>query len=1085
MYSLASLSIRILSGSRSRATCALKGLFGGILGTALVLIVVLLHPATLTAQAGAATDVLVGRVVDATTKAPIEQATVSATSLATGLVRSVQTGADGRYVLVFADGGGRYSVRVRRLGFTMSNASVVRRPEADRINADFALRIAATVLDRVLVSAPADSVTGAGAGTGRTVTQDRVERLPVDNAGDLAAIAALTPGVVSTAGTDTTTAAFSVAGQRPTQNHISLDGLTFAAGTVPRDAIRSTRVVTSTYDVAKGQFSGGEIASSTRSGTNQPQGSFTYDLQPSALQGGAAPSTAFSRQYSLNRASGSIGGPLIRNRLFAFGAAEVSRKINPIATLLVSDPLTDARLGIAADTVQRFLDVVNALGIPINPAGIPNEQTLDRASFLGRLDFVANEANHVTLRADISGLHSLGSHGNPRGLLQNLGQNTRHNSGLFAGLTTQAGSITNDVRATLQVNSRDERGYVALPRGRTFISSTGADGAVSTYDASVGGNQDFPRTSHGQLIEGGDELAWLSPSGAHRVKVGFLVNHGSGRNDVNEEKNGLFFFNSLADLASGQPSLFTRVLSASLRNSSRTGAAVYAGDAWQPRSGLEIDYGVRLEGSRYGDAPAENTAVASAFGLNTGSYPSEVHLSPRIGFTYSSSGDRAGDTGLLLRGGIGEFRGRIPDPIFANAAQSTGLPSGQTRLTCTGAGVPTPDWRAYLADPANIPTSCVGGPSINSAQLPSVIVFGPHTGAPRTWRASLGATHHLVGPFSAALDLFYIAGVSQLGIPDLNLRPDSVFALSNEAGRPIYVPASTIDPTTGTVSINASRLHPGFGQVSEVRSFLQSRTRQATLAITGETQRGLGFDGSYTYTNSRDQSLGYEGEGADDNTFGNPNIPLWGRADEERRHVLEATMTVPVRKWAELSFVGRLVSGFPFSARLATDISGDGQRNDRAFVFDPATTADTSLANGMRQLIATGPATARQCLPQQFGRPSARNVCIGPWVPGLDMKLAITPPVNFAHRLTLSVTALNTLVGVDELLHGNNIRGWGQDASVDLRLLFVTGFNPVTNTFQYRVNQHFGAASGALNPFRIPFVLSVQARIELGGRSGS
>ncbi|MGI8545736.1 MAG: hypothetical protein ACR2M1_00140, partial [Gemmatimonadaceae bacterium] len=74
----------------------------------------------------------------------------------------------------------------------------------------------------------------------------------------------------------------------------------------------------------------------------------------------------------------------------------------------------------------------------------------------------------------------------------------------------------------------------------------------------------------------------------------------SGMNDVSEEKNGLFFFNSLADLATGQASSFTRILSASLRTSSRTGAAVSAGDARQPRSGLGIDCGVGLEGSRYG-----------------------------------------------------------------------------------------------------------------------------------------------------------------------------------------------------------------------------------------------------------------------------------------------------------------------------------------------------------------------------------------------------------------------------------------------------------------------------------------------------
>jgi hypothetical protein len=846
--------------------------------------------------------------------------------------------------------------------------------------------------------------------------------------------------------------------------------------------VRSTRVVTSTYDVAKGQFSGGEIASSTRSGTDVLQSSLTYDEQPNLLQIGAAPNAAFSRKYSLDRLSGSIGGPLIKDRLFAFGAVEASRKVNPIATLLVSDPVTDLRLGIAPDTVARFLNTVRSLGIPLNPPDIPNEQTVERGSFLGRMDWVADDANHVTLRADLSGSRGLGARGSPRGLLQNLGHNTRYNAGILAGLTTQLGSFTNDIRATLQLSSRNENGYVALPRGRVFISSESADGAISTYDASIGGNQDFPATSASQLVEGGDEVSWLSRNGAHRIKAGVLINRGSGRNDVSEEKNGVFFFNSLDDLAFGRPASYERVLSATSRSSSRTGAALYAGDAWQPHGGLEIDYGLRLERSSYGDAPAENAAVRSIFGLSTGSYPSEMHLSPRVGFTYSAGGDKEDVSGWQLRGGVGEFRGVIPDRVFANAAQSTGLASGQLKVTCTGSGVPTPDWRGYLADPGTIPSSCREGAGENSATLPSVVAFDSKAGAPRTMRGSLGATHRLVGPFTAALDLFYIEGVSQLGIPDLNLRPDPYFTLGNEGGRPIFVPASSIDPTTGAVSINASRLHPEFGQVSEVRSFLKSRTRQATLSISGESARGLGIDASYTYTRSRDQSLGYEGEGPDDNTFGNPDVPQWGRADEERRHQFEASVIVPVRGGVELALITRLVSGFPFSARLATDINGDGQRNDRAFVFDPsAPGTDSLVAAGMRQLLSAPTSTARNCLPRQFGQPAQRNGCTGPWVPGLDMKVTFKPKVGFAHRLALSLAALNTLVGLDELLHGrSNIHGWGQDASVDQRLLFVTGFDQATQTFRYRVNQHFGAASGALNPFRVPFVLSMQARLDWG-----
>src|SRR2546426_8085307 len=82
-----------------------------------------------------------------------------------------------------------------------------------------------------------------------------MSRLPIA-ASDLSVLATLAPGVVGIAETDSTRPAFSVAGQRPTANRITLDGLSFGGVMVPQDAIRSTRVVTNTYDVARGQFSG-------------------------------------------------------------------------------------------------------------------------------------------------------------------------------------------------------------------------------------------------------------------------------------------------------------------------------------------------------------------------------------------------------------------------------------------------------------------------------------------------------------------------------------------------------------------------------------------------------------------------------------------------------------------------------------------------------------------------------------------------------------------------------------------------------------------------------------------------------------
>jgi hypothetical protein len=194
---------------------------------------------------------------------------------------------------------------------------------------------------------------------------------------------------------------------------------------------------------------------------------------------------------------------------------------------------------------------------------------------------------------------------------------------------------------------------------------------------------------------------------------------------------------------------------------------------------------------------------------------------------------------------------------------------------------------------------------------------------------------------------------------------------------------------------------------------------------------------------------------------------------------------VPVHRGVELTAIGHFVSGMPFSPVVGQDVNGDGQRNDRAFVFNPATTSDTGVANGMRRLLASGPPTARDCLTSQFGRIATRNSCFGPWVPDFDLKVNVRP----VQWLTLAVTAYHTLVGLDEVLHGSaHLAGWGQDATIDRRLLYVTGFNPQTDTFIYQVNQHFGAASGALNPLRTPFVLGLQGRITLGkkgaGRKG-
>jgi hypothetical protein len=279
--------------------------------------------------------------------------------------------------------------------------------------------------------------------------------------------------------------------------------------------------------------------------------------------------------------------------------------------------------------------------------------------------------------------------------------------------------------------------------------------------------------------------------------------------------------------------------------------------------------------------------------------------------------------------------------------------------------------------------------------------------------------------------------------------------------------------------------------VSQINSDLESSTRQLTASINGVTARAILFNASYTYTRSRDETQGISsfggggggfGGGSSASTAGNPNVAERATSDQERRHSILATLTWPIKPAIELTAIARVRSGGLFTPIVGGDVNGDGLRNDRPFVYDPAAAADTALSNGMSRLLATAPERARECLEAQMGTIARRNSCSVPWSPSLDLQANFRPTFfGLNRKLTVSVLGLNTLVGIDHLLHGkDDLHGWGQPVFPDRTLLYVRGFDPAARRFVYQVNEHFGAQAGSRNAFRVPFQLAVQARLALG-----
>jgi hypothetical protein len=1111
--------------------------------TLFVLLVLFATAPEADAQIGATTDIITG-TVKAENGSPIRDATVEVTSMESNVTRRARTNAAGRYTILFPDGGGEYRVVIRAIGLAPATSELRRVADEDRLVADATLTQNVTRLTTVAVEARQAPRGGQDLPTPgsieRAFTPEQVARLPID-ASDLLNLALLSPQVVSIGGSDTSAAGFSIGGLRPDANAVTLDGLSFGSTELPSEAMRSTRVITSTYDVTRGQFSGGQIASTTRSGTNRPQGNFSYSLRDDELVLTGEEDSPLAQGYTQNQFSGGFGRSIIQDRFFGFVSAQLRRREDILPSLFNADGGTLARFGVSPDSVARFFAISGASGMP--PGAFFNENRIqDNISGLGRFDWLLENGHSLSVRGDWRWNDQDPSRVGTLSLPMTGGTNKGWGGGVMATYTSIfGGQFLNEFKGYVSINKNQARSFSELPAGRVQVASD-LDGATTRAVSTLtfGGNTGLPQDGQSSSFEMTDEVSWLTPG--HRFKIGGLFNLSSFEQDVTSNRFGTYTFASLGDYEANRATSFTRTLQPNVREGSQMNAALYLGDVWSARRGVQLTYGARVEGGRFGKEPAYNPAVEASFDRRTDFVPSEVHVSPRMGFTWTigapggdgrggrgggggpgGGGGRAGGGGpggglgglagmfggrgggttpTIIRGGVGEFRSTVSSNLFSQAASATGLANSETQLVCTGDAVPQPDWDNYLFNPTTIPTTCVdGGNAFVPTALPSVTVFDRNFEAPRSWRGSLGVQRRIFERYNVNVDASYTRGVSQTDYTDLNLNTTPQFTLADEGNRPVFVPASSIVTTSGVTNVLLSRRDPAFAQVFNVGSNLRSVSKQLTFSLQGLTTRGAIFNLGYTLGWAEDQSSGGSfggfgggfgrggGAGGGGGSFGsattaaNPNIKEWAVSSFDRRHSLTGSLTWPVNLGLEVTATGRVSSGAPFTPLVGSDVNGDGSRNDRAFIFDPATaTTDPVVAAAMTKLIDSAPSGVRECLTSQLGAAAARNSCRGVWQPSLELQMNWRPQYfGLNRRLMVSVNTQNLLGGLDELFHGkNNLHGWGAIRSQDNTLLYARGFDALSNRYLYEVNERFGATRQGANGISVPFQIGVNARLMVG-----
>ena len=1037
-------------------------------------------------------DVIRGQVIGPDSQ-PVKNVRVTVTSISGNVNRTAVTGEDGRFTVTFPNGDGDYMMSFAAIGYTAKRFEIKRTADEDILVADARLTSAGTLLDAVKVTTTRDKVRRNDPTPDISGTEQRVDNtgVPADLLGDLAAMAASLPGVQGVPGTDGGPDGFSVLGLGADQNNTTLNGVQFTGSNLPRDAAVISSLVTSPYDVSRGGFSGAQFNIRTRPGTNFLTRGVSLNVDSPHMQWADRATQSLGQEYSNLSLGGALSGPLRFDKAFYNVSYQLGRRANDLQTLLTTDPEGLRAAGISSDSVARLLPILGADGIPLSTKLVGNQRVGDNGTVFGSFDFTPPSSTSGTaLNFSFNGNWSKQ---NPvSGLPTEVPAHSADRTSWRGGVQGRHSSyIKNSILSETTVSYSDSRTYsvpfLDLSGGTVRVNSTFSDGTTGVQNLSFGGGQGQRGNQTTNSVGFLNQMSWFSTTNKHRLKLTSELRRDGAAQQQANNLFGTFSYNSLADLQSGKASFFSRQLSPRVRDIGQVVGAVSLGDSYRRTPNLQFQYGVRVDGNKYLSTPALNSDLATAFNVANDYVPNRLHVSPRAGFswTYGSASQIDAFAGAfrapraVIRGGLGVFQNTPGTTLIGSAMDNTGLPGAVQQITCIGSATPAANWAAFLQDPTLIPAKCADGTSgtVFSNAAPNVNVVSKDFSAPRSVRSNLSWSGAALGNrFAASVDGTLSLNYNQSGNTDLNFSGVPRFVLNDEGLRPVYVQPTSIVPTTGAIATQDARIISRYSRVNELRSDLKSESRQLTFRISPlKFTPSFSWSLSYVYSNVREQSRGFS------STVSNPLNVEWGRSSFDSRHQIVYNLSYNFFDFVRVNWFGNFRSGSPFTPMIAGDVNGDGYSNDRAFVFKPGSTADPALALAMQSLLTNGSKEARSCLSSQLGQLAARNSCQGPWSSTASMSFSFNPAkVRMPQRATLSFQLSNPLGAADMMLHGSNLRGWGQQIFPDASLLYVRGFDQTTQKFKYEVNQRFGAQNTAFGVQRSPVVLTAVMRFDIG-----
>jgi hypothetical protein len=588
-------------------------------------------------------------------------------------------------------------------------------------NAKVAVEMQASSSETITVSAAAPIVDVNKTDSSTNIVPEQIAALPVADR-DFQRLAFIAPGVQRERGGFRFINGGPVvgAGGNASQTTILVDGVDLtdqvnglARARFSQDAVREFRVINNRFDTEIGGSAGGALSIVTKSGTNAMSGSVFGFFRDSALRAQGPLDLKKNDDYSRRQLGFTIGGPVMRDKLFYFGSVEQINEKN----IVLFRP-GGAYAAQAADVKHPF------------------DQTL----LFGSLDTNINSQ----MTGGVKGVYEKYSEDNFRvggvadptygQTLERKNWNTtfEHNWALSSVASNEARLQYGKRRFFEPTNSNGVAEWFSsgntLMTGSNILGDLLGDG--STYE--------LRDTYHRALTFG---------RSSHNIKAGASYQHVSERLRIDTYQEGLFIY--VTDTRALPLAYAYGVGSADVDTTTNLYGA-FVGDEWRPSTKLLINLGLRYDL----DTNGNNAGFTHPLIPNPRKRDSN-NFQPRFAFTY----DVGGDARNVLRGGVGKFNGRFLLVPALTERQQNGVTGRVTFTRINGALLGLP---AFALDPAHPTTTGI-------VSKPAIALLAPDLVTPDATQASVGYTMKL-GSSRMYLDTeaIYVKGENEIVIRDVN-----------------------------------------------------------------------------------------------------------------------------------------------------------------------------------------------------------------------------------------------------------------------------------------------------------------------------